>query len=217
MDKGEAALTDREIGHLAPDLASHKGHKLVKYLVDQAEKVKPDLDSKFKMVTMTAELDPAKDFESRIKKDDTIIKKVALHRRDGDKGYRVNNVNDLYGARIIVKNDKQKKDVIDAIHQMDEDNTIKIDHEQEVKHGTYEAHHMDFNFKGVKGEIQLHTPASLFEAASNHDIRSVFGEKPPKPLQDVKDIHAKVAEKVSPKKAQDMAQALELVRRIQTQ
>ena len=217
MDRGEQALTDQDLKHLTPDLVSHKGEKLVKSLLDEAEKVKPELDSSFKMAAMTAGLDPAKDFESRIKKDSTVVKKVALHRREGDGGYRVNDVNDLYGARFIVKNDKQKKELIDGMHQLDEDNTIKIDKEQEVKHGTYEAHHMDFNYKGVKGEVQLHTPASLFESAANHDIRSVFGEKPPKPLQDVKDIHAKVAEKVSPKKAQDMAQALELVRRIQSQ
>ena len=83
---------------------------------------------------------------------------------------------------------------------------------QQVHHDTYHAFHIDFTRDGVKGEIQIHTPASLNESVANHDIRNVYGEKPPAPLEQVKKQNQARAYKLAPDQAQQEAQALEIIK-----
>lgn len=211
-NQGEQAMTPDRLQETVPDLVSPKGQGKVSQLVIQAQKVKPELDAKLKMVAQESGLDPTADFESRLKNPDTLVKKVAVHREAGKDGYRANDVNDLYGARFIADTPTQKKDIINKIRDLNSDNFFKIDKEEQVDHGTYHAYHIDVNKRGVKAEIQIHDPHSLFESVTNHEIRAQHGENPPEPLARMKSMNATVGYKLPADRAQMIAQAIQMQR-----
>lgn len=210
-NQGEQSLSPEQVAGLVPDLTSPKGQGLVNSFLQKAQKVKPGLDSMLGMVNAQAGLQP-QDFESRLKNAETITRKVAVHRKAGKDGYRMNNVNDLYGARFIADTPDQKKQIIDQLHDLSSNNQIKIDKEEQVDHGTYHAYHIDFNHKGVKGEIQVHDPHSLFEAVTNHEIRSKFGEKPPPPMDQIKQANSQMGYQMPAQQAQQVAQTIQAQR-----
>lgn len=210
----EQAYTQDRLAKVVPDLVSPKGQKIVQSLIDAGNKVKPKMDNTLKLIAASQGLDPNKDFESRIKDSDVLVKKVAQQRTNGKDGYRANDVNDLYGARFIAKTPEQKKEIIKAVKELDENNAIKIDKAENVHHGTYNAYHVDFNKDGVKGEIQVHDPHSLLESVVNHEIRANVGEKAGPLVEAVKQINAHKAYSLPADQAQQQAQALELIKRM---
>ena len=177
-------------------------------LIAQANKVKPELDAQFKMIAMTNGLKP-EDFESRIKNPESIKSKIDKH----GKGYDLKDVNDVYGGRIVIDTPNQQDKVIGAIKEMGSNNQIKIDKIEQVHHDTYHAVHVDFTKDGVKGELQIHTPGSLYESVANHAIRTVHGEKPPAEWEQVKQANQQRGYKMEPDKAQATAQQFEQVKK----
>lgn len=154
-------------------------------------------------------------FESRVKNKDTIIKKIATHRLKGKKAYNLKGVNDLYGGRFIVKTPKQKQQVLQALHNLDGMGVIKILKEQQVDKDTYHAYHIDFSYKGTRGELQIHDPQSYLESVVNHEIRAQQGEKPPPPLNKEKKLNARVAKKMPDNSAILLGKAIEQQRNAQ--
>lgn len=175
-----------------------------------ANKAKPKLDQMFRTIALTTGLDAGKDFESRIKNPDSVQKKIDNH----GKGYSAKDINDYYGGRFVADTPEQKKDVIQALRKLDEDNQIKILKQEQVTHQTYHAYHVDFEANGVKGEIQVHDPHSLFESVANHEIRNQYGENPPDPLKTIKKSNAQVAYQLPADQAQNIAQATEIMRQM---
>lgn len=216
-NQGEQSLNPNELQELVPDLVSSKGQQLVNTMLSKANKVKPELDNQFKLIAAQNGLDPNVDFESRVKNPDTVVKKVAVHRQAGKDGYRVNNVNDLYGARFIADTPNQKQRIMDALQDLHSNNWMKIDKQEQVDHGTYHANHVDFNKDGVKGEIQIHDPHSLFESVINHEIRAKYGEKPPAQLEAQKQANMTLGYKMPADSIQRMAQIIQAGRVLQGQ
>lgn len=135
------------------------------------------------------------DFESRTKQPETILRKVAQKRMEG-RNYNLDNINDAYGGRFIIKNDRQENQIKSMLSKAADLGIFKINKQQNVKSDTYSAFHTDIETPtGVKGEIQIHTPQSALESIANHSIRSVFGEKPPDQVDDLKKKQAKIADK----------------------
>lgn len=208
VQQGEQGLTMNQMQTLAPDLFSPQGMKQVGNTINKAVQTKPELDSMFKMVAATHGLDPNTDFQSRIKQSDTVLRKVAKHRNDGKDEYGLKDVNDVFGGRFIAKTPTQKHEVIEAIKDMDKSD-IKIVKKQDVHNGTYHAYHIDFEKDGVKGEIQVHDPGSLFEAVVNHDIRAKEGDKATPQEEQKKRAVEKLGYSLPQYQAQQVAQAIE--------
>lgn len=215
-NQGEQSMSPQELNALVPDLVSPKGQALVQSMLGRAQQIQPELDNTFKLTAMQNGLDPVKDYESRVKNADTLVKKVAVHRQGGKGGYRMNNVNDMYGGRFIADTPEQKAKIIDALHELHSNNFLKLDKEEQVDHGTYHAYHMDFSKNGVKGEIQIHDPHSLFEAVVNHDIRAQYGENPPGKLGELKEKASEIGYKMPADQAQSTAQQIQAQRILQS-
>ena len=187
----------------------------VQGLIDKADKVKPKLDNEFKLVAMQSGLNPVNDYYSRLKNKNTILKKIGKHVEEG-KDYSSKDVNDVYGGRFVTKTPQQKKQLIEAIQALASKNEIKITKQEEVKDKTYNAYHIDFIKNGVKGEIQIHDPSSLFEAVVNHPIRDKYGEQPPQPIEQVKRENLVRGLTMPQDQAQQIAQAIEMQRGVST-
>jgi ppGpp synthetase/RelA/SpoT-type nucleotidyltranferase len=151
-------------------------------------------------------------FESRVKNPDTIIKKIAAHRKAGKKNYSLRGVNDVYGGRFVVDTPKKKRQIIQALHNLDRMGVLKILKEQQVDKETYHAYHLDIKYKKTRGEIQIHDPQSYLESIVNHEIRAKAGESPPPPLDREKRLNAKVSQKMPDDKAITLAKGLEQMR-----
>lgn len=135
-------------------------------------------------------------YESRQKNPDTVISKIAQKREQGRNNYSLDDVNDLFGARFIIKDAKDKAAIHSLLDKAASLGLFKITKQENVETGTYEANHTDFETpQGLKGEIQIHTPQTLLESTANHSLRAVFGEKPPEPVKALRDIQAQIASK----------------------
>ncbi len=102
-----------------------------------------------------SKLEKGSTFESRIKTEEATIKKIALHRLRGNKNYNIEDVNDIYGGRFIIKTPEQKNKIIQEFHNLDKTGALKILKEEQVDKGTYHAYHIDFIKDEVRGEILI--------------------------------------------------------------
>lgn len=101
-----------------------------------------------------SKLEEGSTFESRIKTKEAIIRKVALHRLRGNKNYRLEDVNDVYGGRFTVKTHEQMEKIIHGIHSLEKEGAFKILKEEEVNRANYRAYHIDFIGQDeVRGEL----------------------------------------------------------------
>lgn len=152
------------------------------------------------------------DFESRTKNPDTALAKIAQKRSEGRGNYSLGSLNDLYGARFIIKKPGDAAKIKSLLDKAESLGLFKIIKQQSVKTGTYHANHTDFQTpQGVKGEIQTKTPQEHLESVANHSIRSVFGEKPPPQVALLRDKQAAIASKTGDSEAMKKASAIQSI------
>jgi ppGpp synthetase/RelA/SpoT-type nucleotidyltranferase len=149
------------------------------------------------------------EFSSRVKNPETVIQKVATKRMAG-RDYNLDDVNDAYGGRFIIKKSKDIGEIKEMLKKASELGVFKIDKQEERTQATYHAHHLDIiTPDGIKGEIQIMTPQEELEAVANHSLRSVFGEKPPKGVEKLRDMQAALASKIDVNTAHQKAQQIQ--------
>lgn len=149
------------------------------------------------------------DFNSRIKNPDTIVKKVAQKRLAG-RNYSLDDINDGYGARFIIKTDGEKGKIISFMKKAEELGLFSINKSEPVKTGTYSAYHIDFQTpNGVKGEAQIMTPQQSLESVANHSLRSVHGENPQGQVKALRDKQAEIAKKTPHQEAINKASEIQ--------
>ncbi len=145
----------------------------------------------------------------RVKDPETAQKKIVQKRLEG-RNYKIDNLNDLLGGRIVINKEsdlpKAKKEITD----MAAAGLFKIKKQETVRSGNYDAFHSDLLFpNGTRAELQIHTPQSETESIANHDQRAIHGEKLPDPVKKLTDLQASIAEKLPNDRARLVSQALQ--------
>lgn len=201
----ESQVTPQMMGQVAPDVLSPQGGQQMFQKMAKATLDKKGLDAVFKAIADKYE----GNFTSRIKAPQTVAQKIVQKRVEG-RDYGLDNVNDLYGARLIMDKKNFPKALKD-IEKIADVLNFKINKSEDASHGTYEGYHVDMQGKdGNKFEVQLHTPQSNLEATVNHTMRSQFGENPQNDaVQTLREKQAKVAKDLPNDKANVVAQALQ--------
>jgi len=207
----EQQITPQLAVKVAPDVVSPQGQQQLQLKRLAAQKVKDMLDQAFKMAASTI---PGATFNSRIKNMDVAQRKIIQKRVEGRK-YGMDNLNDLYGGRFTVEKPEDFKKVKQELSQMEDAGLFKIKKQETVRVGNYEAYHSDIVAPdGTKAEVQIHLPQSESESVSNHDLRALYGEKPPTPIRKLVDMQADINDKMPNGKARAITQALQLLHKM---
>lgn len=200
---GESQVTPQMMQQVAPDVMGQQGGQQMFQKMAKATLDKKGLDSVFQAIAEKYH----GDFTSRVKDPKTVAQKIVQKRLQG-REYGVDNVNDLYGARIIIKKDEFSKALKD-ITKVAKKLNLKIEKSEDASHGTYEGYHVDMKDKqGGKFEVQLHTPHSEAESVVNHSLRSVFGEDQKGPVDKLRKEQAKVVKKLPDEKARAISETI---------
>ena len=201
----EAQVTPPVQQQVTPDLVNEQGQQQLAGKIAQTTEKKDFLDYILKGIAEKA----GADFSSRVKNPETVVQKVATKRLAGRK-YGLDDVNDVYGGRFIIKNSSEVNSIKKMLKTAEELGVFKIGKTEERTQATYHAHHLDITTPdGVKGEIQIMTPQEELEAVANHSLRSVHGEKPPEDVAQLRDKQAELAKKLSNSKAHEKAQQIQ--------
>lgn len=205
MKLPEKKVTPQLASQLASDVVSPQGQQQVQGKLASAIMKKKLLDS---LMTMIAQKVHG-EFTSRIKDPNTIVQKVVQKRGEGRK-YNVDDVNDVYGGRIVVKDKSLLPQVKDLLMKVQKAGLFSINKQENVKEQTYNGYHIDIQTPdGMKGEIQVQTPQEELESVANHGIRSEFGEKPPQEVSNLRNTQAKLAKNISDSKAHQKSQQIQ--------
>lgn len=202
---GENQVSSQIMQQVASDVASPQGQKQLFRKAVGANIAKQQLDAVMQVISSHLGATTT----SRVKNIETAGKKIAQKRLQG-RDYGIEDINDMLGSRLVVKNigdiNKAKK----SIQTLSKAGVFDIEKEQQVKQGTYGAYHYDVKFSnGTKAEIQIHTPQSEAEAVINHSLRAVHGENPEnKAVEVLRNKQARVAKDLPNKKAQEVTQAI---------
>jgi ppGpp synthetase/RelA/SpoT-type nucleotidyltranferase len=192
---------------VTPDLVNQQGQQALAGKLAQTNEKKQFLDYILKGI---AEKTGA-EFSSRVKNPETVVQKVASKRMEGRK-YGLDDVNDVYGGRFVIKNSSEVAPIKKMLDKAQELGVFKIGKQEERTQATYHAHHLDITTSdGVRGEIQIMTPQEELEAVSNHGLRAVHGEKPPPDVASLRDKQAELASKIPNAKAHEKAQQIQAV------
>lgn len=192
---------------ITPDLMAPQGQQALASKLAQTNEKKQFLDYILKGIAEKAGVE----FSSRVKNPETVVQKVASKRMEGRK-YGLNDVNDVYGGRFVIKNSSEVAPIKKMLEKASELGVFKIGKQEERTQATYHAHHLDITTSdGIRGEIQIMTPQEELEAVSNHSLRAVHGEKPPKDVAELRDKQAELAGKIPNKQAHEKAQQIQNV------
>lgn len=201
---GEAAITPQAQAQVAPDVTSPQGKQQLFQTLASATQQQGMLDFIFKGIAEKTN----SEFSSRIKNPQTVVQKIAQKRMQG-RDYGIDNINDAYGSRIIVKSEKQIPEIKKYIEKAADLGVINITKSEMVKTDYHKAWHIDFQTKqGTKGEVQILTPQEEANSTVNHDLRSVYGEKMQGPVKQLADIQSKKVQKMPNDKAHQLAQTI---------
>ncbi len=186
---GEAQITPELAQKVAPDVMSPQGQQQLQAKSIAANRFKGVIDKALGMAAQKL----GGTHSTRVKQLDTATQKIVQKRLQG-RSYDIDNLNDMFGGRIVLSDKDDFGKAKDEIIKMSKAGLFKIKHMETVKTGNYDAYHVDIVAPdGLKGEIQLHTPRSEAESIANHDMRALHGEKPPTPVKklvdDNKPIH----------------------------
>lgn len=200
---GESQVTPQMMQQTAPDVMSPQGGQQMFQKMAKATIDKQGLDAVFKAIAEKYN----GDFISRLKNPQTVAQKIVQKRLQGRK-YGLDNVNDLYGARLIM----EKKDFPKAIKDIEKVASalgFKINKNEDASHGTYDGHHIDMQDNhGGKFEVQLHTPHSEAESSINHSLRSVYGENPVPEVEELRKRQAELVKKLPNDKARQLSETV---------
>lgn len=194
----ENQVTPPVQNQVTPDLVSPQGKQAL-----QSTLANTIVKKKFLDFLMNGIADKVgAEFASRVKNPETVIQKVATKRTEG-RDYNLDDVNDTYGGRFVIKNPDDKDEIEGMLKKAQDLGVFKIGKQQEVTQATYHAFHTDITTPdGVRGEIQIMTPQEELEGVANHGLRSVFGENPPPQVAKLRDMQADLAGKISDNDAQ---------------
>lgn len=200
---GESQVNPQMMGQVAPDVISPQGGQQMFQKMAKATLDKKGLDAVFKAIAEKYN----GDFASRIKNPETVAQKIVQKRLQG-REYGIDNVNDLYGARLIIKKkdfSKAVKDIEKVASALD----FKINKNEDASHGTYEGYHVDMQDKnGGKFEVQLHTPHSEAESVINHSLRSMYGENPAPEVEKLRNKQAQIVKTLPNDKARQLSETV---------
>jgi ppGpp synthetase/RelA/SpoT-type nucleotidyltranferase len=193
---------------VAPDVASQQGQQALFQKAVHANVAKKQLDAVMEAVASHL----GATTNSRVKNIETASKKIAQKRMQPGRGdYGIEDLNDMLGARLVVKSDKDIPKAKQAIEKLASAGVFDINKQQQVKQGSYNAYHFDVTLSnGTKAELQVHTPQSEAEASVNHSLRSEHGEKPNDPaVTQLKDKQAAIAKSLPNDKAKAVTGAIQ--------
>jgi ppGpp synthetase/RelA/SpoT-type nucleotidyltranferase len=203
----EAQVGPQVQAQVTPDLVAPQGQQQLAGKLAQTNEKKQFLDYILKGIAEKAGVE----FSSRVKNPETVVQKVAAKRMEGRK-YGLDDVNDVYGGRFIIKNPDQVGEIKKMLEKASELGVFKIGKQEERNQATYHAHHLDITTSdGVRGEIQIMTGKEELEAVANHGLRAVHGENPPPDVKELRNKQAELASKISYKEAHEKAQQIQAV------
>lgn len=201
---GESQITPQMQQQITPDVVSPQGKQQLMQHLGAATQEKPMLDTILKNLASKI----GADFSSRVKNPQTVVQKIAQKRLQG-RDYNVQDVNDAYGARIVINNAKQLAQAKEGLQHLAKAGAINILKSQDVTSDTYHAYHFDIQTpKGTRGEVQLMTPKEELESLANHSLRSVYGEDQPDHVQTLRDTQASLAKNISNAKAKQLSEPI---------
>lgn len=201
---GESQITPQQLQQVTPDIVSPQGKQQLFQHLASATVQKDKLDFIFKGIAEKL----GADFSSRVKNPKTVVQKIAQKRLQG-RDYNVNNINDAYGARIVVKNEKEIPHIKKYIEKASDLGIIDIKKSEMVNTDYHKAWHIDFTTdQGTHGELQILTPQEEANSMVNHDLRSVYGEKMPPIAQKLADMQKKKVLSMNNQKASVLSKAL---------
>ena len=205
---GEAAIPPQVQGQVAGDVVSPQGKQELFQRMAKATVDRKGLDEIFGAIAKKY----GGDFDSRIKSPQTVVQKIAQKRLQG-RDYKIDDVNDLYGGRLIIQKPDFPK-AIEDIKKISEALNFDIYKNEDASHGTYKGWHLDLkDSQGGKFEIQIHTPQSESEAVVNHSLRSQFGEKPNEAVEKLRQTQAKIVHKLPDIKARGVSEGIKQLSR----
>lgn len=201
---GEAGIPAPIQAQTTADVTSPQGKQQLFQHLASATIQKEMLDFIFKGIAEKTN----SEFSSRVKNPQTVVQKIAQKRLQG-REYNIQDINDAYGSRIIVKSEKQIAEVRKYVEKAADLGLMKIGKSEMIKSDYHKAWHIDFETKqGTKGELQILTPQEEANSVVNHDLRSVHGEKMEGAVKQLADLQSKKAKSLSNNKAHILAQAI---------
>jgi len=199
---GESSITPQQQGQVAGDVVSPQGKQQLFTHLAAATQQKDLLDFIFKGIAEKA----GAEFSSRVKNPQTVVQKIAQKRMQG-RDYGVEDINDAYGSRIVVKSAKQVPEIKKFVEKAEELGILKINKSEMVSTDYHKAWHIDFKTKqGTSGELQILTPQEEANSVINHDLRSVFGEKMKRQVKQLANMQSEKAKQLPNDKAHKLAQ-----------
>lgn len=203
---GESQIGPQVQQQITPDIVnSPQGLQQLHSKMSQAIMQKKTLDRQLELVAKVT----GTDFQSRIKNATTVVQKIAQKRLQG-RDYGLEDLNDAYGGRFIIDKKGSFGKVLDLVRKLADQDSFKILKDENVKTGTYTAHHVDFQTpEGLKGEIQLMTPQGALESVANHGLRAVAGEKPEEPVKTLRDKQAQMASRIGDNEAKKKVETIQ--------
>lgn len=201
---GESQIGTQQMQQTTPDMMTPQGGQQLFSHLAKATLQKEKLDFILKGIADKVNAG----FSSRIKNPQTVVQKIAQKRLQGRK-YDVQDVNDPYGARIVVKDEKQFPEVKKYLQKASDIGLFKIHKSEMVDSDYHKAWHMDFSTSdGTRGEIQILTPQEEANSMVNHDLRSTFGEKLEGPVKKLADMQKEKVSKLPDNKAAALSKAI---------
>ncbi len=198
---GEAQITPGVQNQITPDVVSPEGKQQLFESLGKATVSKGGLDFILSGIANKV----GAEFTSRVKNPETVVQKIAQKRMQG-RNYGIQDVNDNYGGRFIIKNSSQASRIKTMLTKAQDLGIFKINKQEDVTKDTYHAFHVDFTTSdGVKGEVQIMKPQEVLESVANHSLRSVFGENPPNQVQNLRDMQANMAKNMPDNSAVEKA------------
>lgn len=201
---GEATIPQSVISQVAPDVASPQGQQQLFQKAVGANQTKPIFDSLLKKIATSLGATTS----SRIKNIETAAAKVAQKRLQGRR-YDSGDINDILGARIVLKSKKDLSKAKDAIDSLEDKGILSIDKQEPVKNDTYSAYHIDGKFNNTPVEIQIMDKKEEAESLINHSLRALYGEKPEnKDVKKLRDAQANIVKKLPDSKLSAVSEAM---------
>lgn len=202
---GESQITPQVIQQVTPDVVSPQGKQQLMKSLGGAMINKPMLDDILGQLAKKI----GATFSSRIKNPQTTVQKIAQKRIEGRK-YGTEDINDPYGARIVVDNKSDISKAKQGIRELADKGALQILKSESVKNDTYSAYHIDIKTPdGVSGEIQIMTPSQELESVANHGLRAIYGEKQKGDVNKLREKQADIASKISPDKARQASATIQ--------
>lgn len=201
---GEATIDQNTQQRMASDVVNPQGQQKMSSALASTMMKKGLLDFILKGISEKV----GGEFTSRVKNPETMVQKIVKKRMDGEK-YGMEDVNDVYGGRIIV-NREDIPQVQKMLNKASELGVFDIKKQEMVKNEAHQAYHVDIlTSDGVKGEIQVMTPQDELKSVAEHPLYSAIGDKLPKPAKELVDKQGKVIDTLNKDTAHSKAMAIQ--------